>query len=65
VQKYSIEVWADGKWKAVAGGQAIGHKKIDGFAPVAANRLRLNILSSTSEAHIREFQLYSTVAGGK
>ncbi len=65
VQKYSIEVWADGKWKAVAGGQAIGHKKIDGFAPVAANRVRLNILSSASEAHIREFQLYSIGGGGK
>jgi alpha-L-fucosidase len=65
VQKYSIEVWADRKWKAVAGGQAIGHKKIDGFAPVTASRVRLNILSSTSEAHIREFQLYSTGAGGK
>jgi alpha-L-fucosidase len=60
VQKYAIEAWVDGKWKAVASGQAIGHKKIDGFAPVTAAKVRLNILSSTSEAQIREFQLYST-----
>jgi alpha-L-fucosidase len=46
------------KWTRVAGAEAIGHKKIDGFAPVTASRVRLNILSATSEAHIREFQLY-------
>jgi alpha-L-fucosidase len=62
VQKYAIEAWIDNKWKAVASGQAIGHKKIDGFAPVTTSKVRLNILSSTSEAQIREFQLYSTGA---
>jgi alpha-L-fucosidase len=32
--------------------------KIDQFPAVTASRVRLNILSSTSEAHIREFQLF-------
>ena len=61
VQKYSIEVWNEKQrtWTAVAAGQAIGHKKIDGFKTVTAGRVRLNILSSTSEAHIREFQLFN------
>ena len=45
--------------KRVAEGQAIGHKKIDHFAPVTAQRVRLNLLATTSEAHIREFQLYN------
>jgi alpha-L-fucosidase len=60
VEKYAIEVWGESehKWKPVAHGQAIGHKKIDKFAPVTAQRVRLNILSSTSEAHIREFQIF-------
>ncbi|MGA8085937.1 MAG: alpha-L-fucosidase [Terracidiphilus sp.] len=60
IQKYAIEVWSDTDkaWKRIAEGQAIGHKKIDEFQPVTAQRVRLNILSSTSEAHIREFQLY-------
>ena len=60
VEKYAIEVWnEDGrKWREIARGQAIGHKKIDGFPAMTASRVRLNILSSTSEAHIREFQLY-------
>ncbi|WP_109486905.1 alpha-L-fucosidase [Occallatibacter savannae] len=61
IQKYAIEIWSepDQKWKAIAEGQAIGHKKIDAFAPVTAKRVRLNILSSTEAAEIREFQLYN------
>ncbi len=62
VQKYAIEAWVGGRWTRIAGGEAIGHKKIDGFTPVTASKVRLNILSSTSEAGIREFQLYSTGA---
>jgi alpha-L-fucosidase len=60
VEKYAIEIWdaKAAKWKRVAQAEAIGHKKIDGFAPVTASRIRLNILSSTAEAQIREFQLY-------
>ncbi len=60
VEKYAIEVWDEesGKWKRVAQAQAIGHKKIDSFAPVTASRVRLNILSSTQRAEIREFKLY-------
>jgi alpha-L-fucosidase len=59
VQKYSIEAWDGHAWKQVAAAQAIGHKKIDAFEPVTASKVRLNILSSSSQAHIREFQLYS------
>ena len=59
VQKYAIEAWDGKTWKQIAGAEAIGHKKVDTFAPVTAAKVRLNILSSSSEAHIREFQLYS------
>jgi alpha-L-fucosidase len=58
IQKYSIDVWTGTAWKTVAGAQAIGHKKIDIFPTVTASRVRLNILSSTDAAAIREFQLY-------
>jgi alpha-L-fucosidase len=58
VQKYTIDVWSRSGWKTVAGAEAIGHKKIDRFPAVTAPRVRLNILSSTDEAAIREFQLY-------
>jgi len=47
------------RWKSLVEGGAIGHKRIDNFAPVTAFRIRLNILASSAEAHIREFQIFS------
>jgi alpha-L-fucosidase len=58
IQKYAIEIYDGHTWKPVAQAQAIGHEKVDTFTPVTASKVRLNILSSTAEAHIREFQLY-------
>ena len=60
IQLYAIEIFKDGKWTAVARGQAIGHKRIDQFSPVTASRVRLHILSSSDQAHIREFQLFDS-----
>jgi alpha-L-fucosidase len=59
IQKYTVDVWTGSGWKTVAGAGAIGHKKIDAFAAVTASRVRLNILSSTDAAAIREFQIYN------
>jgi len=58
VQKYSIEALTAGGWKTIAKAEAIGHKKIDRFEPVTATKVRLNILSSTNGAAIREFQIF-------
>lgn len=58
VQKYAIEIYKDGAWQRIVEAQAIGHKKIDIFKPVTAQRVRLNLLSTSSEAQIREFQLF-------
>ncbi|HWC19657.1 MAG TPA: alpha-L-fucosidase, partial [Terriglobales bacterium] len=58
VQGYRIEIWDGRNWKLLVSGHAIGHKRIDSFPPVTASRVRLNILSSSAEAHIREFQAY-------
>jgi len=60
VEKYAIEIFKDGKWVSVTAGQAIGHKKIDDFPAVTAQRVRLNILSSAGEAKIREFQIFQS-----
>jgi alpha-L-fucosidase len=59
VQDYTIEYQDHGAWKMLAKGHAIGHKKIDIFHAVTAQKVRLNILSSSSETHIREFQLFN------
>ena len=58
VQKYAVEAWLHGAWTPVAQAEAIGHMKIDRFAPVTAAKVRLNIRSSACTARIREFQLF-------
>jgi alpha-L-fucosidase len=58
IQHFRIEVWDGKNWKTVVEGRAIGHKRIDSFTTVTASRVRLNILASTAEAHIRELQLF-------
>jgi len=50
------------RWRRVAEGRAVGHKKIDHFAPVTAQHVRLNLIATTAPAHIREFQIYNTSA---
>jgi alpha-L-fucosidase len=58
VEHYRIELWDGRSWKPVVEGRAIGHKRIDSFPAVTASRVRLNIVSSSAEAHIREFQVF-------
>lgn len=58
VQHFRIEVWTGKDWTILFDGGAIGHKRIDQFAAVTASRIRLNILASSAEAHIREFQIF-------
>ena len=60
IEKFRIEAWTGNRWNTVVGGNAIGHRRIDSFTPVTTSRVRLNILSSSAEAHIREFQLLNT-----
>ena len=59
VQQYRIEAWENGHWKTLVSSFAIGHKKIDHFPAVTAQRVRLNIVASAGDARIREFQLFS------
>jgi alpha-L-fucosidase len=60
IEEYRIEVWRRNQWNTIAEGHAIGHKKIDVFPAVTASRVRLNIIASSGEIRIREFQLYNT-----
>jgi alpha-L-fucosidase len=60
IQHYRVEAWDGKSWKTLAEGHPIGHKRIDSFAAVTTSRVRLRILSSSAQAHIREFQVYDT-----
>jgi alpha-L-fucosidase len=59
VQAYSLDIWQNGAWKTIVSAQAIGHKKIDIFPAVTAQRVRLNLQSTIGSAGIREFQLFN------
>ena len=59
VERFRIEAWTGEKWKALVEGAPIGRERIDRFPAVTTSRVRLNILSSPSEAHIREFQIFA------
>jgi len=59
VEHFRIEAWTGKHWSSLVEGNAIGHKRIDHFGPVTASHIRLNMLASSSEAHIREFQVFS------
>jgi alpha-L-fucosidase len=60
IERYQIEAWNGKAWSVVVSGGAIGHKKIDSFRPTTTSRIRLKILESTREAHIREFQIFQS-----
>lgn len=62
VHAYAVQVWDGSAWKTVAQAQAIGHMKIDHFAPVTARKVRLNILSSVGTARIRDFKLFDVTS---
>jgi alpha-L-fucosidase len=46
VERYVLEAWVNGAWAAVSHGTTIGHKKLDRFPPVTADRLRLRVESA-------------------
>jgi alpha-L-fucosidase len=58
VEHFQLEVEEGNRWRPILKGHGIGHKRIDRFPPVTASHVRLNIFSSSAEAHIREFQLF-------
>jgi alpha-L-fucosidase len=58
VRGYVLEAFADGAWKTLLQGSAIGHKKIDFFPPVAAKKLRLRATEAEEEPVIRQMSAY-------
>ncbi|NGP58226.1 alpha-L-fucosidase [Paenibacillus thiaminolyticus] len=59
VRAYTIEAEVGGEWKPVAGGSAIGHKKIDRIEPTRTSRIRLRVTEEAAEPHIRSLAAYS------
>ena len=60
VREYVIEGLVDGRWKKLAAGSAIGHKRIDRFAPVEVSGARLQVIKSAAPPVIRQLAVYDT-----
>lgn len=58
VEAYRIEAWQDGAWKTLVKGTTIGHRKLDRFEPVTAQRVRVVIEKSLACLTLREFSLH-------
>ena len=59
VREYVLEGFADGAWHQLCEGTAIGHKKIDRFAPVEVSKLRLRVTRAAAEPLIRRLAAFS------
>jgi len=58
VRQYVVEGLSGGKWTALCGGSAIGHKKIDAFAPVRVEAVRLRVTESVGLPLLRRLSIY-------
>ena len=57
VERYAIEAWDAGRWRTLAAGATIGHKKIDIFPRTTARRVRLRIIEAWAAPQIRRFRV--------
>jgi alpha-L-fucosidase len=60
IRSYAVEGLIDGAWKILATGTAVGHKKIDAFPSVRAERLRLRVVASADTPLIRRLAAFDT-----
>lgn len=62
VEEYTIDAMVDGAWKRIVNGTTIGHRKLDRFEPIRAERIRLTIAHSRNVPRIRAFGAYDAPA---
>jgi alpha-L-fucosidase len=66
IAKYKIEAQLDGRWKVIAEGQTIGHKRIDRFEPVTAAAVRFTCTESlVKPVVVRSLAAYNTANGAR
>ena len=58
IRKYTLEAWLDGKWKEIAQGEGVGHKRIQIFKPVAAAKFRFVVKEVEGAVNIKQLALY-------
>lgn len=58
IREYELLAGAGDGWRLLVKGSAIGHKKIDRFAPVETDRLKLRVTRADDVPLIRKFQAF-------
>lgn len=58
IRGYVIEAWVNGEWRLLCSGISIGHKRIERFRPVLAEKVRLTVTQSVDTPLIRKFAAY-------
>ena len=58
VRSYVLESEQNGSWVQICEGSCIGHKHIQRFDPISAQRLRLVIQESTAQPQIKNFSVF-------
>jgi alpha-L-fucosidase len=58
VRRFAVEYFAEGQWKPCYAGEKLGARLNARFAPVTAQRVRLNITEATDGPTIMEFNLF-------
>jgi len=55
IRRFVVEGEIGGEWKVLAEGTAVGHKRLQMFAPVRADVYRLRVIEAVGEPRIRTF----------
>ena len=58
IRSYVIEGYHEGRWTQLCAGTSVGHKKIDAFAPVRMEKIRLRVLTASGSPVIRKLAVY-------
>jgi alpha-L-fucosidase len=59
VEGWQLGAWRNGKWEAVVRGTTIGHKRLERFEPLTAQRVRLVIAKAKACPLVGSFGLYN------
>jgi len=58
IRKYEVQARINGKWEKVCEGQVVGQKRIQQFAPITTDRIRLLISEALAIPQIKNFSIF-------
>lgn len=59
IRQYSLQAKINNRWKTIATGESVGHKRIQTFEPVSSSSFRIVVDRTTAKPVISNFQLFN------